>query len=274
MVDLKRSAKQILMGLGLYEFAHHLWIKRPDWRSAWLNLGYRICGAPDGLPIPDTHLIDTVILSREIAWFLHSGRLCSDSIRYALLKNGYDLDDFETILDFGCGCGRVIRYWHQLSKRHRIYGTDINPELIAWDRKHLNQMADFQVNGLEPPLNYPDHFFDFIYAISVFTHLPESLQYAWMDELRRVLRPEGLLLLSVHGASRFFELTPTEQDQFSAGALVVKYGSTPGSNLCGAYHPEIYVRNCLARKYDVVDFVPGGIRDADQDVYLLRQRSN
>jgi SAM-dependent methyltransferase len=274
MFDMKQPAKSALKRLGMYEFAHQLWIKHPDWQSLCLNSGYRICQASDGLPIPDTHLIDAVILSKEVAWFLHSGRLCSDSIRYALLKNGYKIEDFGAILDFGCGCGRVIRHWNALSKGHRIYGTDINPELIAWDQKHLNKIADFRVNGLEPPLNYPDGLFDFIYAISVFTHLTEELQYAWIDELRRVLKLGGLLMMTVHGESRFYQLSLAEQRQFSAGSLVVKNCASPGSNSCGAYHPEFYVRNCLVRKYEVVDFIPRGLRDADQDIYLFQKYSN
>lgn len=273
MLDTKSLAKSILKKVGFYEQVHQLWSKRPDWHALCLNIGYQICKAPDGLPIPDAHLINMVILSKEVAWFLHSGRLCADSIRYALQKNGYGFDDFETILDFGCGCGRVIRYWSRLVPPQRLYGTDINPELIAWDQKHLNKIADFQVNALEPPLKYPANFFDFVYAISVFTHLPESLQFAWINELHRILRLGGLLLISVHGESRFFQLTPAEQARFKAGSLVVKHSSSPGSNLCGVYHPEFYVRNCLARNYDVVDFIPRGVRDADQDIYLFRKHN-
>lgn len=56
------------------------------------------------------HLIETVILSRQVAWCLHSGELSLNSIRYALLKNGYNLDDISTILDFGCGWDHRIRH--------------------------------------------------------------------------------------------------------------------------------------------------------------------
>lgn len=274
MFDIKQSSKRILKRLGVYEFAHQFWIKRPDWQNLWLNSGYRVCKAPDGLPIPSAHLIETVMLSREIAWFLHSGRLCLNSIRYALLKNGYNIDDLDVVLDFGCGCGRVLRHWHKSSKGHRIHGTDLSPELIAWDKKYLNKIGDFRLNGLEPPLPYSSGIFDFIYAISVFTHLTVELQLAWIDELRRVLKPGGLLVVTVHGESRFYQLSTEEQRQFRSGSLVVKNISSPGSNFCGAYHPEAYVRNNLARGLEVVDFIPRGVQDADQDLYLFQKYSS
>jgi ubiquinone/menaquinone biosynthesis C-methylase UbiE len=60
------------------------------------------------------------------------------------------------------------------------------------------RFAQFEVNGLAPPLAYEANHFDFIYALSVFTHLPESLQTAWMSELARVLKPGGYLLMTTH----------------------------------------------------------------------------
>jgi SAM-dependent methyltransferase len=268
---INQSAKEILKKLRLYDLAHHLWEKRPEWRSSCLNLGYRICKAPDGLPIPNSRLLYAVALSREAAWYLHGGRLCCNAIRYALSKNDYGPEGFETILDFGCGCGRVIRHWSGVAKGPRLYGTDINPDLISWDRKHLSKIADFQINRLEPPLNYPEAFFSFIYTISVFTHLTEAFQNAWIDELRRVLKPNGLLLITVHGQSRLDQLSNEERGQFKAGNLVVRNFESPGSNVCGAYHPETYVRNCLASRFEVIDFIPRGIPDADQDIYLLKK---
>ena len=39
-----------------------------------------------------------------------------------------------------------------------------------------------------PPLPFPDRFFDFVYSISIFTHLPEAMQFAWLEDINRVLK--------------------------------------------------------------------------------------
>jgi ubiquinone/menaquinone biosynthesis C-methylase UbiE len=189
-----------------------------------------------------------------------------------LQKNGHHLEDFNAILDFGCGCGRVLRHWKSV-KGPQFYGTDYNPELIDWCQKKLIGLADFKVNKLTPPLAYPDEKFEFIYAISIFTHLTGDLQSTWMQELFRVLKKGGLLLITLHGESRLYQMTPEEQQQFNAGQLVVRCIEVAGTNYCGAYHPESFVRNHLSGDFEVLDFVPEGARDADQDVYLLRKPS-
>jgi SAM-dependent methyltransferase len=268
--SVKERTKGILQSLGLYENARRLWAGRPDWRIACWNSGYRLAGAPDGLPIPPTRLILLTILSREVSWFLRSGRMGRDSILHVLQRNGLSIADFDAILDFGCGCGRIMRYWKTLDGP-QLRGTDYNPDLISWCRKKLNGYAEFDTNELEPPLIYEGERFDFVYTISVFTHLPESLQRAWIDELGRIIKPGGFLFMTVHGDSRLFQLDAEERERFRSGQLVVKRGSVAGTNWCAAYHPERYVRDHLAADFKVIDFVPRGSRDTDQDAYLLKK---
>jgi SAM-dependent methyltransferase len=270
MLKFKERTHRVMRKVGLDEGARKLWSRRHAVRTLCWNAGYRITGADDGLPIPPARLIHLVADSREISWFLHGGRIECESICYALHRNGLRMEDFGAILDFGCGCGRVMRYWKSLEGPH-LYGTDYNAELIAWCRRNLGGLADFRTNRLSPPLDYENGAFDFIYVISVFTHLTIGLQHTWMDELARVLVPGGLLLITVHGDSRLHQLCPEQRRQFQDGQIVVKYEEGAGSNACGAYHPERYVREKMARGFDVVDFVPAGARAANQDVFLLRK---
>lgn len=267
---MKKWIKDQLRTVGLYDAAQELWSTGRNLRVSCWNAGYRLAGVGDGLPIPPARLIFLVTISREISWFLHSGSMSYSSLCYALQRNGVQPEGLKAILDFGCGCGRVLRHWKP-SKGTRLYGTDYNPKLIAWCQKKLSRLAEFQTNNLAPPLNYEDEKFDLIYAVSVFTHLPKDLQYVWLDELARVLKPGGGLLLTLHGQSRLLELEPEERQRFNAGQLVVKSLSIPGSNLFGAYHPTQYVRDHLAKGFEVVDFIPEGARDANQDIYLFRK---
>jgi SAM-dependent methyltransferase len=42
-----------------------------------------------------------------------------------------------------------------------------------------------------------------VIVISVFTHLPRDYQDAWLAELRRVTRPGGVVIATVHGESHW-----------------------------------------------------------------------
>jgi SAM-dependent methyltransferase len=266
----KEWSKGLLLAVGLYDPARKLWDRRPNLRILCWNAGYRLAGASDNLPIPPTRLIYLVVNSREISWFLQSSKMGQQSILHALQRNGRRMENFEAVLDFGCGCGRIMRHWKSLTGHH-LYGTDYNPDLVGWCQRELGGIAEFKRNQLTPPLDYEDEKFDFIYAISVFTHLTEALQYAWMNELTRVLKPGGLLLLTVHGESRLYQLEPEEQQRFLSGQLVIKHEAAEGTNVCGAYHPAQWVRDNLAKGLEVVDFIPRGARNANQDIFLLRK---
>ena len=53
--------------------------------------------------------------------------------------------------------------------------------------------STFEANNALPPLLFPDCAFDLVFAISVFTHLDEQYQLAWLAELRRVAQPGAIL---------------------------------------------------------------------------------
>jgi SAM-dependent methyltransferase len=270
MDSIHHNAVTALRKLGLYEPAHQIWMKRTDIRLTLYNSGYRLAGARDRLPVPPTRLIKLVQINGEIASYLRSGAFGTAGIINALIYNGYNIEKFERILDFGCGCGRIMRQWHGVKGPH-FYGTDLNADLIHWCQAKLGTQAEFGSNGMLPPLDYPDKYFDFIYSISVFTHLGEQTQVDWMGELLRVLKENGLLLITVHGEWRISELDLDERSRFNSGELIVKYQDEEGSNLCGAYHPQAYVRNHLAKGFEVLYFLPTGAIDVGQDLYLLRR---
>lgn len=271
--SLIRSLRDVIFHLHLANPA--LWLvgkaSRADPRLFVSNFHYRRRGAPDGLPIPPPDLIFLVAGTTDISWFLHIGALGAATVTDALARQGIEFQNLDAVLDFGCGCGRVARYWNSL-QRVKVYGTDYNPRLVEWCRGNL-PFAEFELNRLSPPLAHPDSQFDVVYAFSVFTHLTEELQLSWIKEMHRILKPGGHLLLSTHGESYVHRLNPLEHARFESGELVVKNDvKSPGSNTCAAYHPLNYVRRSFTRHLDIVQFVPEGARgNPPQDLYVLRR---
>jgi len=266
---------KILRKVGLPKAAFRIYevIEVADLRFLYRNARYLRKATPDGLPIPPLRLIILVTGTASIPWFIQSGKDAVQSIVDTLRKNGLDIDAFQAILDFGCGCGRVTRYWDSL-KRAKVYGTDYNPKAIAWCQQNLT-FAQFDTNQMSPPLSYNDGKFDFIYVLSVFTHMPEALQLLWIDELSRVLVPGGYLLITTAGEGFTKKLTQNKREEFRAGRLVVKDEEAVGSNLCCAFHPPSYVREKLANGFEVIDFIPEGAKgNGGQDIFLLRKPLN
>ncbi|HZI63026.1 MAG TPA: class I SAM-dependent methyltransferase [Pyrinomonadaceae bacterium] len=222
------------------------------------------------LPIPPGKLIYLVAGDRDVGEFLRSGRATNEAIRSLLNKHGLKIEQFDSVLDFGCGVGRVMRHWH---KTHgpKWNGTDYNPELINWCRNNL-KFAEFRINELSGQLPYDAESFDFIYVFSVFTHLDEPLQFFWINELSRVLRPGGYLYFTTHGEYYLPDLSKEESEQFLSGKLAIREQHRSGENICAVFHPVSYVQEKLAQNLIVVDFVPGGDQSYSlHDVHFVRK---
>jgi SAM-dependent methyltransferase len=223
----------------------------------------------DDLLLPPPYLVFLVTGGFGLGEFVNNGRLGVHSIKKILEKNGITLRDKANVLDFGCGCGRVMRHAAALGD-YCFYGVDYNAKLVRWSRDNL-PFARISQNSSMPPLEFEDSMFDFIYAISIFTHFNEEQHYAWMEELKRILKPGGYMYLTFHGFACMRGLSPEQVSVFEKGDLLIVSSEHAGKNECGAYHPEEFLRSKFTEGLEIVDYVPVGALDAAQDVCLLRR---
>jgi SAM-dependent methyltransferase len=123
----------------------------------------------------------------------------SDYRRLRAIAMNYGLDlNRAKILDWGCGYGRVIRHFSDIGPDADLHGVDIDLENVNWANDNLPRVS--VIHGpLMPPLPYSDASFDFIFGISVMTHLPEHVQRAWLRELERITRAGALVLVTFSG---------------------------------------------------------------------------
>ena len=103
-------------------------------------------------------------------------------------------------LEWGCGWGRLTRTMVAMRTFHEMWGIDIDHDNLEWAQANIPG-ARFKHVPLSPPTDLPTDYFDLVYAVSVMTHLTRQAQAEWLEEIRRVLRPGGLALLTFHGAS-------------------------------------------------------------------------
>jgi SAM-dependent methyltransferase len=191
---------------------------------------------------------------------------------------GRDFTDFKAILDWGCGCGRMTRYFHWLPAGI-VTGIDIDADNVEWCRRNY-AFGTFETVPMHPPTALPAERFDLVIGISVMTHLLEPEMHEWLGELRRITAPGALLLLTTHGdatAARSALPEPLWRTWKARG--FVDAGANPdleSSMQVQDYYRNTfmttrYVREKWGRYFEVVDFVPAYIGN-HQDLVILRKR--
>jgi SAM-dependent methyltransferase len=180
------------------------------------------------------------------------------------------------ILDWGCGPGRVIRHLpYFFEAGATFFGTDYNADSIKWCSHNLPGIS-FNHNGLEAKLPYEDDTFDFIYGISIFTHLSEPKHREWFLELKRVLKSGGVMLLTTQGDNFKTKLTPNELERYNAGELVVRGNVKEGHRTYSAFQPKAYMRNLFVDVtiLEHIERKPESGRALPQDVWLIEKKNN
>src|SRR5204862_6297779 len=99
VLPVKRGFLRMLQRAGLIGPAFRVW-------ETIVSLRGRSVEAPDGPALPPRRLMVRVAMTADADWFLRSGRAAYDAI-----AGHVPLADVESVLDFGCGCGRVTRWF-------------------------------------------------------------------------------------------------------------------------------------------------------------------
>ena len=223
---------------------------------------------------PPPHLRKRVHGDEDLAGFGQIGKTVALNILGAIQQESIELAEGSRILDFGCGCGRVVVPLSALVDGVVFFGTDIDAEAIAWCRGHLVGIGAFSRNEAMPPLPFPNGHFDFVFSISIFTHLPEQMQFVWLEELQRVTQPGGHLLLSVHGPDLLAPAGGAACRQLESAGFYYWIGTgTEGlpSFYRTSYHTESYIRSQWDRFFEIRSHVKKGI-NSHQDLVIARRR--
>lgn len=109
-----------------------------------------------------------------------------------------------SVLDFGVGWGRMIRYYLKDVIAENIHGVDVAQQMIDICKSTIPSV-NFQLVAPAPPVPFASNSLDIVYAYSVFSHLAEGIHMKWVEEIARVLKPGGILVATTQ-PRRFVEM--------------------------------------------------------------------
>lgn len=217
--------------------------------------------------------------------------------------HGGGLTEQTRVLDFGCGWGRMLRFFLRDVDQANLWGLDQGRVLVDACRR-TNPWCQFVEGGRMPPSPLASGSFDLVYSYSVFSHLSEAAHSQWLDELARVLRPGGLLVVTTwqrEHITRSAQLRAADPATLSAwhrdlAALWMDDGhwtaEYDGGRFCyqpypaqthrWSYHqgasyygeaciPEAYVRREWNNAFEVLEFITDR-HQCPQNVVVARRR--
>lgn len=240
-----------------------------------------LCDVAREGPFPDEDRRFRVIGNKGLTGFVLTG--LTDFKRLdAAVENltGKGFAGYSRVLDWGCGCGRVARFATRVNGI-AFTGCDIDADNVAWCTENL--AGRFVCTTLLPPLPFGETSFDLVYGVSIFTHLREPLQDAWLSELQRVTAPGGILLMTVHARTALDYAGISAEDYRTLEGRIREQGlyvSSSNSQIDGyadhdgeyvnVFHDINYLQDRWSRYFEIVAVLPGYIYT--HDLVVMRRR--
>ena len=225
---------------------------------------------PEFILPPEFFIYETYRLNYK--WYYDDGKNTANEL-VTLFSKHFDIKRAgASILDWGCGPGRVVRHFPSLLPDAEIYGTDYNEEYIKWCSENLRRI-NFSINKVDPPTNFNEAFFDAVTGLSIFTHLSEANHFNWITELHRIIKPGGGLYVTTQGNAYYSKLTAVEKAQFDSNLPVIRKFMDEGNRLYSSFQPADFMKKIIDGKFQVFEFIEGKIEnnEPEQDIWLLRK---
>jgi SAM-dependent methyltransferase len=182
--------------------------------------------------------------------------------RARVLLEYLELDDGMDVLDCGCGMGFYLMVMGQLRSLH-LTGVDTDVERLEFAERY--GIRANLVDGDATALPFADSSFDRVLMSEVLEHVPDDA--AALREAQRVLRPGGILAISVPHARYPFLWDPINATWTKLGGRPIRSGPIAGiwSNHERLYLPEeltsrvraagLVVEECVEATHYCVPFI-------------------
>lgn len=207
------------------------------------------------------------------------------------------LSSASRIIDIGSGCGRMALPFSHLIEDGEYYGTDVFREGVDWCTQNISPrnpafkffFQDVEKNyyfkdaaGEGNKMGLPfakDGSIDFVFAISVFTHLIEYDAVQYLREIARVLDKRGIAYLTTFNIDRFFFEYVRNTGKHVAVREVSPghYQAYAGQDFFGGYTPERWRKLVEDAGMEIIGYDPGSWANKPgslhfQDVSLIAKK--
>jgi ubiquinone/menaquinone biosynthesis C-methylase UbiE len=185
------------------------------------------------------------------------------------------LNETKVILEWGCGVSRIIRHYHNfINAESKLFACDINDEMTKWNKANIDNIQ-FDTISYTPPTLYKDNMFDFVYALSVFTHIEDTQQKSWIDEIARIIKPNGIFLFTTHGTNFHDKLSSAQlKELHKNGSYTVPYNQK-GHRMMSTHNLSDVFKESLKDSFEVLEFYEGKHnldKVGGQDLWLIRKK--
>jgi len=265
---MKGYIKTFLASVGLEEIANKLSYQMQRTIHQSSNTNFQ-AAHPDMRIPPDFLLYETGKIN--FSHYHTSGKAAANEIHALYAIFGHS--PIQSILDWGCGTGRVTRHLPDYFPEAKITGADVNPSCIQWLQNNMQGIEWIQssTNLSGETISAQYHL---IIALSVLTHLPANEQANWLNQLYGLLQPQGLVWLSTHGKTYLHQLTHHQKKQLSEQGILTLGADKKGSRQMRTYHNYAGMQALLGQDWEIVMYYDGkkfsGILGG-QDAWLLKK---
>lgn len=273
MTAIKKGIKKIIGKTDTESFSKQVHIKLKKLQHYLKNQQFRKKNPTVAIP-PDEWLFETFQLDYQK--YFDDGKLAAKEI----LDWTIELipSELPTILDWGCGTGRIIQHIHDNNPYALLYAADINQKMIDWAHQNIKDVH-FSLISSNPPTAYPANYFDLVYGVSVFTHLPSKLQDAWIVDLQRIIKPNGILLITTHGSFFYSQLLQKEKNKLTENGFFEKvfYQNKQlqsGDRNYTMYVMEDYFKKIIEKEFEIKFYYDGTKHPekfGGQDLWILQK---
>lgn len=267
---MKRRIEMLFRKIGLEPLIYYYVFAKDRRKFAAANAAY--LAANPALKLPPARLRFDVIACSQAEYYTTTGKAMAAQMQGVMDK--WVSPEATVVVEWGCGPGRILLPLAAMDTRQRrqFIGTDMYPPSIRWAQSIQSGPIAFHLNHMNPPLPLPDNTADFVYAVSVFTHLSESLTKAWLKEIMRILKPGGVFWFSAHsGQKHLGDLNSRQLAALARGEFVAIDSKHDGSQMYTGIHCPALMKKLIAESgSELLEYQPEG-NQKYQDAWIVRK---